>query len=74
MLALLNADRRIVLAAWVHDLAIDSPVGSRILTEARSHGIAPLWHPPPALLTFLFGPAGWLWSRLQVRLLGQRAA
>lgn len=68
VLALLNADRRIALAAWLHYLAFYLLVGSMIVREARSLGIAPPWRIPALALTFLFGPAGWLWFRVQVRL------
>jgi hypothetical protein len=70
--ALLNADRRIVLAAWLHYLAFDLLVGSLIVREARSLGIGAPWRVPALLLTFLFGPAGWLWFRAQVLLRGER--
>lgn len=66
--ALLNADRRIVLAAWLHYLAFDLLVGSMIVREARSLSIATPWRVPALALTFLFGPVGWLWFRAQVKL------
>lgn len=68
VLALLNSDRRIALAAWLHYLAFDLLVGSMIVREARSRGIAAAWRVPALALTFLFGPAGWLWFRAQVQL------
>jgi hypothetical protein len=68
LLALLNADRRIALAAWLHYLAFDLLVGSMIVREARTLSIAALWRVPALALTFLFGPAGWLWFRAQVHL------
>jgi hypothetical protein len=68
VLALLNADRRIALAAWLHYLAFDLLVGSMIVREARSLDIAAPWRVPALALTFLFGPAGWLWFRAQVQL------
>jgi hypothetical protein len=68
VLALLNADRRIALAAWLHYLAFDLLVGSLIVREARSLGLAARWRVPALALTFLFGPAGWLWFRVQVLL------
>lgn len=66
VLALLNADRRIALAAWLHYLAFDLLVGALIVREARALGIGAPWRAPALLLTFLFGPAGWLWFRAQV--------
>lgn len=71
VLALLNADRRIALAAWFHYLAFDLLVGSFITKEARALGIAAPWRIPALTLTFLFGPAGWLWFRAQVLLRGR---
>lgn len=68
VLALLNADRRIALAAWLHYLAFDLLVGSMIVREARTLRIAAPWRVPALALTFLFGPAGWLWFRVQVQL------
>lgn len=68
LLALLNADRRIALAAWLHYLAFDLLVGSMIVREARTLDIAAPWRVPALALTFLFGPAGWLWFRAQVQL------
>jgi ABA DEFICIENT 4-like len=61
-------DRWMLLAGWVHYLAFDLLVGCWIVRDARARGIA---HPvllPLLLLTFLFGPAGW------VSYLGVRAA
>jgi hypothetical protein len=49
-----------VLAGWVHYLAFDLFVGSWIVRDSRERGIAHLWVLPSLLLTFLFGPAGWL--------------
>jgi hypothetical protein len=71
VLALLNADRRITLAAWLHYLAFDLLIGAFIVREARSLGIPARWRVPALTLTFMFGPAGWLWFRAQVRLRGK---
>lgn len=70
LLVLLNADRRIALAGWFHYFAFDLLVGSLIVDEARARGMAAAWRIPALALTFLFGPAGWLWFRTQVLLLG----
>jgi Domain of unknown function (DUF4281) len=50
----------LLVAGWVHYLAFDLLVGSWEARDARERGIA---HPivvPCLILTFLFGPAGWL--------------
>jgi hypothetical protein len=65
LMTLVNADRRIALAGWLHYLAFDLLVGAFIVREARSRGITPLWRLPALALTFVFGPAGWLWFRVQ---------
>lgn len=49
-----------LLAGWVHYLAFDLFAGSWIARDSRERGIAHPWIPPCLLLTFLFGPAGWL--------------
>jgi ABC-type Fe3+ transport system permease subunit len=49
-------------------LAFDLLVGSMIVREARTLCIAAPWRVPALALTFLFGPAGWLWFRAQVQL------
>jgi ABA4-like protein len=50
----------LLLAGWVHYLAFDLLVGSWIVRDAHERGIAHGWVVPLLLLTFLFGPAGWL--------------
>jgi tetrahydromethanopterin S-methyltransferase subunit D len=54
----------LLLAGWVHYLAFDLFVGSWEVRDAREHGIPHLAVVPCLLLTFLFGPAGWLLYRL----------
>jgi hypothetical protein len=49
-----------LLAGWVHYLAFDLFVGSWIVRDSRERGIAHRWVLPILLLTFMFGPAGWL--------------
>ena len=50
----------LLLAGWIHYLAFDMLVGTWEVRDAASHGI-PHWMVVPCLLlTFLFGPAGWL--------------
>ena len=54
----------LLLAGWVHYLAFDLLVGSWELEDAAVRGI-PHWMVVPCLLlTFLFGPAGWLLYRI----------
>jgi hypothetical protein len=50
----------LLLAGWTHYLAFDLLVGNWEVRDARERGI-PHWLVVPCLmLTFLFGPAGWL--------------
>jgi len=54
----------LLLAGWMHYLAFDLLVGSWELEDAAERGI-PHWIVVPCLLlTFLFGPAGWLLYRI----------
>jgi hypothetical protein len=54
----------LLLAGWVHYLTFDLLIGSWELEDARERGI-PHWIVVPCLLlTFLFGPAGWLLYRI----------
>lgn len=53
-------DPWMLLAGWVHYLAFDLFVGCWMVRDARARGIAHLAVLPLLLLTFLFGPAGWL--------------
>jgi hypothetical protein len=50
----------LLLAGWVHYLAFDLFVGSWEVRDARERGIPHLAVVPCLLLTFMFGPAGWL--------------
>jgi ABA4-like protein len=58
--ALLFQNRYILLAGWVHYLAFDLFVGSWEVRDAQRIGIAHHLVVPCLILTFLFGPAGWL--------------
>jgi hypothetical protein len=49
-----------LLAGWIHYLAFDLLVGGWLARDASTHGISRLLVVPCLLLTFLFGPAGWL--------------
>lgn len=58
--ATLFRDPWILLAGWIHYLAFDLWVGLWELRDAASRNL-PHWRVVPSLLlTFLFGPAGWL--------------
>ena len=50
----------LLLAGWTHYLAFDLFVGSWEVRDARDRGIPHLAVVPCLVLTFLFGPAGWL--------------
>lgn len=50
----------LLLAGWVHYLAFDLLIGSWEVRDARERGLAHLFVIPCLILTFLFGPAGWL--------------
>jgi hypothetical protein len=54
----------LLLAGWVHYLAFDLLVGSWELEDAAERGIPHWMLVPCLLLTFLFGPAGWLLYRI----------
>jgi hypothetical protein len=58
--AQLFANPWLLLAGWAHYLAFDLLVGSWEVRDARSRGIPHLLVVPCLLLTFLFGPVGWL--------------
>lgn len=58
--ALLFQNRSMLLAGWVHYLAFDLFVGSWEVRDAQQIGIAHYLVTPCLILTFLFGPAGWL--------------
>jgi hypothetical protein len=57
---LLFTNPAVALAGWVHYLAFDLFVGAWITRTARADGIAHLLILPCLVLTFLFGPAGFL--------------
>ena len=58
--ALLFGNPWLLLAGWVHYLAFDMLIGSWEVRDARERGIHHLFVVPCLILTFLFGPAGWL--------------
>jgi hypothetical protein len=58
--ALLFRNPWLLLAGWIHYLAFDLLVGSWESRDARGRGISHVFVVPCLVLTFLFGPAGWL--------------
>ena len=58
--ARLFASRWLLLAGWVHYLCFDLLVGTWQVQDARARGIPHLLVVPCLVLTFLFGPAGWV--------------
>ena len=58
--ARLFANRWLLLAGWVHYLCFDLLIGTWEVQDARTRGIPHLLVVPCLILTFLFGPAGWL--------------
>jgi hypothetical protein len=57
---LLFTDRWLVVAGWVHYLAFDLFIGSWELAESRRRGMPHLLLIPFLILTFFFGPIGFL--------------
>jgi hypothetical protein len=51
---------QLLLAGWLHYLALDLFVGSFEVRDAVRHGISHAWVVPCLLLTLLFGPLGLL--------------
>jgi len=58
--AQLFEQRWLLLAGWVHYLAFDLFVGSWEVRDAQTTGVPHLLVVPCLVLTFLFGPIGWL--------------
>ena len=58
--AALFANPWLLLAGWTHYLAFDLLVGVWEVRDSSARGIPHLMVLPCLLLTFLFGPAGWL--------------
>jgi hypothetical protein len=71
--ATLFANPWLLLGGWIHYLAFDLFVGSWEARDARERGVPHLALIPCLLLTFLFGPAGWLLYLLARRVLGAGA-
>jgi hypothetical protein len=53
----------LLLAGWIHYLAFDLLVGCWEVRDAQARRVPHLAVVPCLLLTFLFGPAGWLLYR-----------
>ena len=58
--AMLFSNRWLLLAGWVHYLCFDLLVGTWEVQDARTRGVPHLLVVPCLVLTFLFGPIGWL--------------
>jgi hypothetical protein len=58
--ATLFSDPWLLLAGWVHYLAFDLLIGSWEVRDAHQHNVPHLAVLPCLVLTFAFGPAGWL--------------
>lgn len=58
--AQLFANPWLLLAGWVHYLAFDLLIGTWEARDARERGVPHGLLLPCLVLTFLFGPAGWL--------------
>lgn len=71
--AALFSDRTLLLGGWIHYLAFDLLVGGWISRDAAARGLARWKVAPFLVLTFLFGPAGWLGYRLLARASGTPA-
>jgi hypothetical protein len=57
---LLFRTREMLLAGWLHYLAFDLFVGAWIARTARAEGVSFILVAPCLVLTFLFGPVGFL--------------
>jgi|694.fasta_scaffold24885_4 hypothetical protein len=59
----LFGEKPLILAGWLHYLAFDLLVGAWIVRVAQREGVAWVW--PALILTFLFGPAGYILFQAQ---------
>ena len=71
---LLFTDRWLVVAGWVHYLAFDLFIGGWELADSRQRGVPHLLLIPFLLLTFFFGPIGFLGYLATRTLFRNRAA
>ncbi|MCM3879167.1 MAG: ABA4-like family protein [Vicinamibacterales bacterium] len=58
--ALLFSNQWLLLAGWTHYLVFDLLIGTWEVRDAQERGVPHLALVPCLILTFLFGPAGWL--------------
>lgn len=56
----LFSDDNLLLAGWIHYLAFDLLIGFHILKSAQSKSISHFLVIPCLILTFMFGPCGYL--------------
>jgi hypothetical protein len=61
---LLFQNRWLLLAGWLHYLAFDLLTGAWETRDATMQGVPPWALVPCLVLTFMFGPAGWLLYRI----------
>ncbi|HEY6362753.1 MAG TPA: ABA4-like family protein [Vicinamibacterales bacterium] len=61
--AALFGNQWLLLAGWTHYLAFDLLIGGWEVRDARERGVPHLFVLPCLVVTFLFGPAGWLLYR-----------
>lgn len=69
--ALLFSQPPLLLAGWIHYLAFDLLIGTWEAQDARANGVPHLLLVPCLLLTFMFGPAGWLLYQAVRRVVGR---
>ena len=70
--ATLFGNRWLLLAGWTHYLAFDLLVGNWEVRDARERGLSHAFVVPCLILTFLFGPAGWMLYLGARRIHGQK--
>ena len=58
--ASLFSDKNLLLAGWVHYLAFDLLAGTWIIHDSKKNGINHWLIVPSLLLTFMFGPVGFI--------------
>jgi len=58
--AMLFSNPWVLLAGWIHYLAVDLLIGTWEARDARERGLTHALLIPCLFLTFMFGPAGWL--------------
>jgi hypothetical protein len=60
----LFSDDKLLLAGWVHYLAFDLLIGFYISRSAQAHNLSHWLVIPCLILTFMFGPCGYLLYRI----------